>query len=166
MFRSKDFLLMEVLSVNGKNIGFINDIIVDFGKGIVEGFSICCSSFLNKNVFVLKEDIISFNEKMIIKKTSKGSYLRLLELKNIEILDVQGRNMGIMEDIIFDNYSFEIYGLMISKGLVNNFLKGKNIILMNDLILGDDNILYYGDENKIKFKTMPHKVIGAKNEEY
>ncbi|MCY6959426.1 PRC-barrel domain-containing protein [Clostridium brassicae] len=161
MYRSKDFLLMEVLNTKGKKIGFINDILIDFSKGYIEGFSVCCSNLLNKNMSILKEDIISFNENIIVAKSVKEEKLRFFKLKGMEVIDRHGNDMGVMEDIIFDDYSFKIYGLIISRGLINNFIKGKKIFLIKQLLLGDKDILYYGDETKIKFKTMPHNITGV-----
>lgn len=160
MYRSKDFLLMEVLNIQGKRMGFINDILINFNRGYIEGFGVCCSNLLNKNMSILKEDIISFNDNMIVKKSVKEEKLRFFKLKGMEVIDRYGDNMGIVEDIIFDDNSFEIYGLILSRGLINNFINGKKVLLIRQLLLGDRDILYYGDESKIKFKTMPHHITG------
>ena len=58
MFRTKDFILMDVINIKGKKIGFINDIIVDFKSGEVKGFVISSYKLFQKTLSVLKEDII------------------------------------------------------------------------------------------------------------
>lgn len=161
MYRSKDFLLMEVVDIKGKKIGFIKDILIDFNEGFVVGFSISSSNLFHKSVNVLKKDIISFNNNMIIKKNLREERLGFFKLKGIDVLDRYGNVIGIMEDIIFDNFSFEIIGVVVSKGLIANFMNGKKIFLIKELILGEKDILYYGENSKINFKTMPHDIVGT-----
>ncbi|MCY6356779.1 PRC-barrel domain-containing protein [Clostridium sp. ZS2-4] len=161
MYRSKDFLLMEVVDIKGKKIGFIKDILIDFNEGFVIGFNISSYNLFHKSVNVLKKDIISFNNNMIIKKNFREERLEFFTLKGIDVLDRCGDVIGIMEDIIFDNFSFEIIGVVVSKGLIANFINGKKIFLTKELILGEKNILYYGKNSKMNFKTMPHDIVGT-----
>lgn len=161
MYRSKDFLLMEVVDIKGEKIGFIKDILIDFNEGFVIGFSISSYNLFHKNVNVLKKDIISFNNNMIIKKNLREERLKFFTLKGIDVLDRYGNVIGIMEDIIFDNFSFQIIGVVVSKGLIANFINGKKIFLIKELILGEKNILYYGESSKMNFKTMPHDIVGT-----
>ncbi|MCY6372314.1 PRC-barrel domain-containing protein [Clostridium ganghwense] len=160
MYRSKDFLMMEVVDIKGKKIGFIKDILIDFNKGVVTGFSISSYSLFHKSVSISKKDIISFNYKMIIKRSRKEEKLKFFPLKGIDVIDKFGNDIGIMEDIVFDNITFKINGVVVSKGLIRNFINGKKIFLIKELILGEKNILYYGEDKKMNFKTMPHDVVG------
>ena len=65
MYREKDFLLMEVYNEKGKRIGFINDMIIELEKDEVMGFVIISYNLFKGYSHILKENIISFEEKMI-----------------------------------------------------------------------------------------------------
>ena len=48
------------------------------------------------------------------------------------------------------------------RGRVDKMFKGKEIITLKHCILGDDYILYNGNE-RIKLKTLPHDLGGSKD---
>lgn len=160
MFRSKDFLLMEVMNVVGEKLGYIDDILIDFNLGFIRGFSISSYKIFSKNIYVLKNDIVSFNSNMIIKKYIKEESLKFLSLKGMDVIDTQGNVMGIMEDVIFDKCTFEISGIIVSRGFISNCIYGKRIFLIKDLILGEKNILYCKKKDDVDFKTIPHTISG------
>ena len=159
MYRSKDFYLMNVKDINGKNIGFIKDILVDFNKGKVIGFVLSYYKFLQNNVSLFVEDIISFNRDMIISKINKDKNLELSQIRNMDITNVFGEIIGIVEEILFDKNSFSINGIIVSTGFFQNFILGKKIILINEIIIGEESILFFGCYNKINFFTVPHKLF-------
>ena len=72
VYRSKDFTLMDVIDVNGKRLGYINDLLIDFSKRKVTGFNISSSSFLKKDLNVMIDDIVSYNSTMVVTETIKG----------------------------------------------------------------------------------------------
>jgi len=150
---------MDVNDINGKNIGFIKDILVDFDEGKVTGFVVSCYKFLRNNVSIFVEDIISFNIDMIVSKINKDRNLKLSEIKNMDIINKFGEIIGITEDILFDKNNFRINGIIVSTGFFRNFTGGKKIILINEIIIGEENILFFGSYNKINFFTIPHKLF-------
>lgn len=159
MYRSKDFILMDVIDIGGKKIGFIRDILINFNKGFVLGFNISPSKMFKKDLNVLKEDVLAFNNNMIVKNTSEEEFLKLSDFKSMDVIDIKGNILGLMEDIIFDINNFKIKGLVISTGFIHNLIHGKKVFLINDLILGEKNILYYADAKKICFTTIPHEIL-------
>ena len=50
MFKSKDFIFMDVVTVEGNKIGFIKDLLIDFNKGKVIGFLVSPYKFFRKNL--------------------------------------------------------------------------------------------------------------------
>jgi len=159
MYRSKDFFLMDVNDINGKNIGFIKDILVDFNEGMVIGFVVSCYRFMRNNVSIFVDDIISFNRDMIVNKIRKDKYLELSEIRNMDIINRFGEIIGITEELLFDKKSFKIKGIIVSMGFFRNFIGGKRIILISEIIIGEENILFFGCYNKINFFTVPHKLF-------
>jgi uncharacterized protein YrrD len=96
---------------------------------------------------------------MVINGYSKCKYITFDEIRNMDIIDRNGEIMGMLEDILFHKFSFKIHGIIITSGLIKNILKGKRILLINSLILGEKSILYYRSNNKIDFTSIPHKLF-------
>ena len=166
MFKSKDFIFMDVVSAEGEKIGFIRDLLIDFNKGNVIGFLISPYKFFHKNLTVLKEDIIYFNKNMVVKKAEKNKYLCLHRFINMDVIDKSSNVFGMVEDITFTCDTFKIKGVIVSSGFITNLLRGKRIMLISELILGEENILYTPNCNEYSFKSMPHNFLieGKANE--
>ncbi|MGH4119737.1 PRC-barrel domain-containing protein [Clostridium sp.] len=156
MFKSKDFKFMDVVTVEGKRIGFIKDLLIDFNCGKVIGFLVSPYQFFRKNVSVLKEDIIYFNKHMVVKKVEYNKYLCLNSFINMDVIDKCSNIFGMVEDITFTYDTFEIKGIIVSSGFIPNLLRGKRIMLINELILGEENLLYLPNCEEYSFKSMPH----------
>ncbi|MCM8710457.1 PRC-barrel domain-containing protein [Clostridium sp. SYSU_GA19001] len=159
MFRSKDFILMDVIDIHGKKIGFVKDIIIDFHNGEVNGVVVSSYRLFQKNINVLRENIISFNKSMVIRGWNKESYLKFSNIKDMDIINKYGDVIGITEDILFHEFTFKIHGIIVSTGLIKNIISGKKILLTNSLILGEKNMLYYKDKSNIDFVSVPHKLF-------
>ena len=166
MYKSKDFKYMDVVNVEGKKIGVIRDLLIDFNKGKVIGVQVSPTKLFHKNVSVLKEDIIYFNKHMVVKKVVKEKYLTLHSFINMDVIDKCRNIFGVVEDITFSGHSFEIKGVIVSLGFFTNLLRGKRIMLIKELILGEKNILYFPCNRDYSFKTMPHNFLieGKANE--
>ena len=162
MLRSRDFYLKNVYNIKGKKLGVIEDIYIDFFKGKVTGFKCSIYNFFQINNYIDIDDVIEFGDDIIIFEEKQGNGLGFKSIKNIEVIDVDNNVRGILEDIIIDDYEYSIKGIVISSGLIDRLIKGKEVLLLDQCILGDEFILYTGKDN-IKFKTMPHK-MERKNE--
>ena len=159
MYRVKSFLTKKVLYSNGKKIGNIADVVVNFNQKRVEGFSITGGSiFRRKNKIVYIEDIIYYDRSIIAQKVMEKGLLTFSKVKGMEVVDIYGNIIGIAEDILFDS-KFNIKGFVISPGLIRKIMVGKRILLMNELIFGDYDILYYG-KNKFRFFSLRHSING------
>lgn len=159
MYRTRDFTLMDVIDINGKRLGFVNDILMDFNKKKIIGFSISSTSLLKKNLNVTVEDIVSFNSVMVVTETFKGKTLQFKNIKGMDIKDRKGNIIGMIEDILFDENSFIIGAVIISTGFITNFITGKKIILINDLVLGEKNVLYNERNSSLSFTSLPHRLF-------
>ncbi|WP_286010083.1 PRC-barrel domain-containing protein [Clostridium sp. Marseille-Q2269] len=162
MYRSKYFKYMNVYYNNGKKAGFIKDILVDFNEEKIIGFEVSSYKFLNKNNIALIEDIVSINKNMVVEKLEKGKYLSFNDIKHLEVIDIDGVLMGVIEDIIINEDDFRISALIISMGFLNNFIKGKKVISLNEIILGEKNLLYFNYKSKnLDFKIMLKNKINS-----
>lgn len=156
MIRSKEFLLKNVYDIRGKKLGVVEDLYIDFFKGIIIGLKISTHAFFSKKNCVFIDDIISIDKEILVKELKEGTGLRLQEVKGMDIIDLNGNLKGVVEDCIIDEVSLTIKGLVVSTGLIERLLKGKEVILINECILGEDYVLYVGNKN-VTLKSMPRK---------
>ncbi|AWK51276.1 photosystem reaction center subunit H [Clostridium beijerinckii] len=157
MFKTRDFYFKKVYNIKGKKIGIIEDLYIDFYLGKVVGFKVSNSTLFSKKNYVDMEDIIEIGEDIIINSIRKGEGLTFKEIKYMEIIDTLSNIKGVLEDIIIDIQDYSIKAIVISSGLIDKMIKGKQIILLNRCILGERYILYTGNEG-ISFKSMPHNM--------
>ncbi|NRT70289.1 PRC-barrel domain-containing protein [Clostridium beijerinckii] len=157
MFKTRDFYFKKVYNIKGKRIGIIEDLYIDFFWGKVVGFKVSNSHLFSKNNYIDMEDIIDVGEDVIIENIKKGDGLTFKEIKYMEVIDTLGNVKGVLEDIIIDIQDYSIKAIVISSGLVDKMIKGKQIILLNRCILGEEYILYTGNEG-VMFKTLPHNM--------
>lgn len=157
MFKTRDFYLKKVYSVEGKKIGVIEDLYIDFYYGKVIGFEVSNHALFSKKNYVSIEEIIDIADDMIISSINRGTGLKFKEIKDMDIIDTLGNVKGVLEDLIIDTQDYSIKGVVITSGLVDKMIKGKEIILINRCILGEKYILYTGNDG-ILFKSMPHNM--------
>lgn len=157
MFKTRDFYFKKVYNIKGKKIGIIEDIYIDFYLGKVVGFKVSSSILFSKNNYIDMEEIIDIGEDVIINSIGKGTGLAFKELKYMEVIDKLSNVKGVLEDIIIDIKDYSIKAIVISSGLIDKMIKGKQIILLNKCILGEKYILYTGNEG-VLFKSMPHNM--------
>lgn len=150
---------MDVVDLKGKKLGFISDLLIDFHSKRILGFNISSNNWFNTNINVMAEDIIGFNSVMIVVKSTKGKFLNFKDVKGIDILDRGGNIIGIVDDIIFDREKFNIRALVVSEGVITNFISGKKVILIKDLILGDESIFFNRKNQNINLFSLPHPLF-------
>jgi uncharacterized protein YrrD len=156
--------MMDVKKVCGKRIGFIKDIIIDFNLKRVVGFKISSKSIFSKNESVLREDIVAFDKYMVVKYSTKSSGLMFKQLKNMEVVDCESNIVGMFEDLIIDEL-LEIKAILISLGTVRNILEGKKVVLVKDIIVGEESILLIKNKDKFNFISSAHNFIGVDTNE-
>lgn len=159
MFKSRDFIYMDVIDINGKNLGYVKDILINFSKGEILGFKVSPYKLISKDFNILRQDIIYYNTKIVVTKTTKENYLEFSKLKNLYVLDKQSNIIGMVNDIIFCGKTFELQGVSIKSGTITSVFKERKILLIKNLILGEDNLLYTGEDNKFNLVCTPHKTL-------
>lgn len=157
MLRSKDFYMKSVYDVRGKKIGIVEDLFTDFFEGKVKGLKVSNYSLFSKKNFVEIKSIISINKEIIVEESIKGEGIEFKNIKGMDIIDSNGDIKGVVEDIIIEEENFCIKGLVISTGIIERLIKGKKILLISECILGEEYILYMGEDG-VTLKSMPRKV--------
>ncbi|HBC97954.1 MAG TPA: photosystem reaction center subunit H [Clostridium sp.] len=162
MYRTGDFIFKDVIDLSGKMLGFISDIVLNFDSKKVAGFVITPNNIFKKTLNVNIEDVINFTSIIVVTDVNKGKYLQFEDIKNMDVLDEKGELMGVVEDVLFDEGKFSIRALVLSTGFINNFIKGRKILLVDNLILGDKNLLYRGKNWKFEFFNLAHGSLKRK----
>lgn len=157
MIRIKDFYLKKIYDLEGKKIGVVKDIYVNFYEKKLEGFEVSNSAFFSKKNYISIEDVIEVGKDIVAKKLKCGKGLKFREIKDLDVMDVRGRLKGAVEDLLIDRNTYNLKAIIITSGFIDKILKGKEILLLNQCILGEDYILYAGKEN-ISFKSIPHNM--------
>lgn len=156
--KTKNYYLMDVRLENGKKIGFIEDLLVDFEKRVVSGFAISPLSSFRRRVCVYTEDIVSSEDVLTIKKVQKYSEKEFKYYKNTNVFDCENKFIGMLEDVIFDE-TYKIKSYVLSGGIIRNIFHGKNIIIPEYLTLEKKRMTYDVDINEISFLSVPHRIF-------
>lgn len=156
MLKTKDFYLLKVYNLEGKYLGIIDDIYIDFYNGIIKGFGVSNYLLFSKKNFIKVEDIISIEDVMLIKELNKKEGISFKEIKDIDIKDINNNIRGILEDLIIEEKDLSIKGLIISSGIFDRIIKGKEILLLKECILGEKFIFYFGGD-EVKLQSLPRK---------
>jgi uncharacterized protein YrrD len=137
MYRYSKIIGLPVVCIeNGETIGNIEDLIVDAGRLLVVGFLLEKRGYeRSRKVIPLRstakigEDSLQIGSSSCVKdmKPQKETFLNE-RLKGLSVLSKNGENLGKVHDIIFDGKSAVIEGVEISGGLIEDVLKGRNIL--------------------------------------
>lgn len=164
MFRIKDLYMKNVCDMKGKRIGLSKEIYIDFYRGEVTGIGIGSYSIKNRKNYISTKDIINVDNNILTKKAfKKEGSLKFSDIKDMDVIDKDGNPKGLVEDMLIEENSFSIKGLIISSGIIDKIIRGREVVLMSNVILGEDKILYLGASGVV-FKNIPHHK--AKNEDY
>ncbi|MCD2346079.1 PRC-barrel domain-containing protein [Clostridium guangxiense] len=159
MMRSRDFMFANAYSVDGKRIGRIEDLLLNFNDGTIEGFRINKGSIFNKSICISKDNVICISSKLIVREEEfRGEFVEFKNIKGMETINVDGLILGVVEEIIFDEMNLKIKGLIISKGIFDNIISGKKIILQGNYIIGKNNLLCLAKQEKFNFVRIFHNI--------
>lgn len=164
MAKSRDYIYKDVLNIKGEKIGYIKDLLVDFNKGQVIGFKINPYKIMKKGFNVLKEDIIYQKEQLIVKETVKGKFVELSSIMNMYVVDKCSNILGLVSEIIFDDEDFIIKGISIRDYNLWSMFKSRRIILLKELIIGEEYIFCIGENKRIILECLP--IIGSRKNPY
>ena len=156
LYRIKDFCLKKVYTSNNKIIGIVDDIYLDIKNNKITGLKVYDSRMFSKKNFIDINKIILDDSKIIALAGEKREELCFENIKLMEVYDKEKRLKGVVEDILIDD-KFNIAAIIVSSGIINNILEGKEILLMSECEYMNKYILFKG-KTKILLKTLPHSI--------
>lgn len=164
MAKSRDYIYMDVLNIDGEKIGYIKDLLVDFNKCEVVGFKINPYKLMKKGFNVLREDIVYQKSKLIVRDTVKEKYLELGSIMNMHVVDGYSNVLGLVCEVLFDDEDYKIKAMSIRKNNLRSMFKNRKIFLIKDLIIGEEYILYNGKNKRISMECLA--TLGSRKNPY
>lgn len=147
MYKKRDIINKKVIDEKGKELGVVQDLIIDLDNKTVKGFKIKKNSFLKKEFYILQDNIIYFGNRIIINGGTKGNFFYFKDIKGMEVYDLRGIIIGMVEDLFISYKDFSIKSLILTEGFFKNYTKGKRIVLLEDLIVGEESAIYIKEKN-------------------
>lgn len=154
MYRVRDLIGLKVFDSNGKKVGVVCDLAIDYFNGKIMGF-IVTKKLFSKRDYVDLTNVISLSETIMVQGVHIHKGLKFSEIKNFDLINKDGHMIGILEDILID-YDFYIRGLIVVGGIFDKFKNGKRVVQLKETILGEENILFLGNKN-INMRMLPAK---------
>lgn len=160
---------MKYLDIRGKTVidnqhnvlGRVDNLIVDLKNMKIRSLVICNTIFLNSYYIISFKDIKFSNEFIELdKKMYKIKKSILIKNKEIilqnhmdkEILDVMGRKLGKLIDIVIDLINGKFIALIASGGFFEDLFEGRKIIpVSNNTVIKQKKIIV--DECSFSFKN-------------
>ncbi|WP_168190051.1 PRC-barrel domain-containing protein [Caloramator sp. E03] len=158
----------SVVDKKGNIIGRIEDFLIDINKLKIYSFIITTKNIFPtfnlllirdvekyEDVIVIKNDIYKLNQSFI----KKYKYIMLQNFMDKEIIDINGKRLGALNDLIFDEFNGELKALICKRGFYEDIFEGRKIIIINEkTVFGKEKIIVDEDDiditNIISFKNL------------
>jgi Uncharacterized protein conserved in bacteria len=150
MQKFKNVVGLPVVCIeNGKKVGRVGDIIFSSeNKGVQalvlekKGAEFCRKAIAVEDIVNLGDDAVIVNDVTCIKKIKKRDMRNSKGLHGLHIYTKDGRDLGVVKDIIFDYKNAVIEAFEISDGIISDVFTGRRIVpLFGKVEFGEDSIL-------------------------
>lgn len=158
MFKWRDFYLMKVCNTRGKTLGIISDIYINIANITIDGFAISPTGLFKRKNFISIKSVISIEDGiMVANEAEKFNGTKFKSIKYIDVINDEDITIGVLDDLIIAKKALEIKGLILSSGIFDSMIKGKEIINVKHCKICDGYIKYSGNDS-VKVKTLPHSL--------
>lgn len=141
----------SVIDEGGNIRGIVEDCIMDLKKLKIYSFIVMPQNVFSSpgllslkyisqygDVIVSKSDIYKIN-KLIVKKNKK---MMLQNFIGREVIDLEGKRIGNLIDLVFDEKSGEVKALICRKGFFEDILEGRRLVIVDEkTIFGGEKII-------------------------
>lgn len=154
MEKYSEVLGLPVICVeNGKKVGVVKNIIFCPKKKKLLAFLLECKSYEFSKKIILTEDIINIGKDAVIideentlkalrKVKNSDEFIDEGEMLGLRVYSKNGEYMGVVKDVLFDYKNNSIEGVELSDGLLQDIVKGRNILpFIGKVEFGEDIIL-------------------------
>lgn len=157
MFRVKNFYMKKVFDYKGKKLGVVEDLYIDFYNSSVLALKLSKKIFLNKKNSIKVQNIISIEDDILVKEKDTCNGLLLSDILGLDIINLHGNIIGVIEDIIISKENFELKGIVVSTGILDRLIHGKDILVPKECVLGENCLIHKNDSN-ISLRALPKRL--------
>jgi len=137
---------------NGERIGAVSEVRYTPGRKKIDGILIQDHKRLSNSIYIPLNKIIIFGEAAVI---VKEDYLcerkepeKPSQIFGITVMDLDGREIGTISDIVFDSEEGTVVGYEISKGFIDDLMNGRNLLTGDSIYhLNGDVLVISGEES-------------------
>lgn len=160
MRRAADIVGTKVLDVSvGEIVGYVQDLVFD-REGQLQGLLLDKKHWFAKTPFLPIETIHSIGEDMVTISQSpdyqpeliQDGWIRLVNgnghLKGLPVVTSNGKQLGVLEDVYFQEEMGTIIGYELSDGFFSDLMEGRRMIKRpHKLFIGKDAIIHQEEES-------------------
>jgi uncharacterized protein YrrD len=153
MVKGKDVIGLKVITINGgREVDDVQDLIYDPSKQRILGLIVDQAGWFNDAQIIRIEDVKSIGEDAVMIE-SGDSVLKAPDagdeiadilsasrgLTRTKLITEQGKELGSIDDILFDENTGRVLELIVSEGVVGDLGSGKKRVRVSDIItIGKD----------------------------
>lgn len=154
MEKHSEVIGLPVICVDsGSKIGTIAEVIFCPKIRQVNGIILERKGFEHLRKVILLKDILDFGSNAVIVKNSDsvrhmgkkeftGKFKQKGDMLGLKVYTKSGDDLGVVKDVLFDCKTGDIEGVEVSDGLMQDLVKGRNILpLFGRVEIGEENIL-------------------------
>ncbi len=157
MVRVMDIRGMPVISLqDGKRLGFLagpifdtNDCLIGFLMESKSPFNLRKYIALDNMLRVDKNSCVVYNEHSLEKVPNKTEHKRRSGYEDMlgrDVKSVGGKNLGVVKDLVYSTETGTIEGLELSRGLMEDAIDGRNVVMVRDGIEVAEEFIVVGRE--------------------
>lgn len=154
MLKGREILSLPVVTLDDrKEIGEVKDIIYNPVESKILGYLIDAGGwfteargFPHSELIRLEEDCLVIKNESVIKKISQISEIKdaidaKADIRGFKVECEDGKCMGVIQDLLLDENSWQITGYEISDGVIQDLLDGRTSISNEGISIFSDKVV-------------------------
>lgn len=160
MIKGREIISLPVISLKGnKQIGEVKDIVYDCGAGVLGyiiengGWLKECKVLLHQDVLKIDGEAITIADEALIKKLSafpeiKEACKKGGDVRGRRVEKQDGSYVGVVQDLVLQDFSGPITGYEISDGIIQDLLDGRSTIPSQEIEIYEDRLVVNREETQ------------------
>lgn len=155
MTRGRELLGLPVVELgSGRQVGVVEDLLLDLNQSILKGLLVKSGAWIEgcrelscDCIHQMGPDAVTFNAETIDDKETGDSgdmALKIKDLKGQRVIDIQGKELGTLEDVEMDSASGKLINWEISDGIIQDLIEGRKYLPLGAVVTyGEDRIIVW-----------------------
>lgn len=143
MRKGREIVGLPVISLaTGKEVGVVQDLLLSPRTHKVTYLVVGEAGFLRRTCFISFQNVVNVgdnavtisSESLLEKDRETGGSASTSQLSGSEVLTVDGKNLGTLEDVVVSIPEGKLLGYEISAGLVEDVISGRGVLSPGDIL--------------------------------